>query len=221
MICRSPDRSRLKTSTLPVARSRLRPPSSTVRPIACLITDRHRLPEPTSEGVLRQVVAAAAAGIQLIQIRERGLEGRQLFELTRRVVDATRGTPARVLVNDRLDIALAARAHGVHLRGDSGPASRVRAVTPPGFLIGRSVHSVAEAAAAGEVDYLLFGNVFETGSKPGRPGAGLQQLSDVVRATTRPVLAVGGLSAERVPDVMAAGAAGFAAISMFAEQGCR
>jgi len=191
----------------------------TVRPIACLITDRRRLPEPTSDGVLRQVVGAAAAGIQLIQIRERDLEGRALFDLARRAVEAVRGTSTRVLVNDRLDIALAARAHGVHLRADSFPASRVRVVAPSGFLVGQSVHSVAEATAAGEVDYLLYGNVFATASKPGRPGAGLPQLAEIVRATTRPVLAVGGVSARRIPEVMAAGAAGFAAISMFVEQG--
>lgn len=190
-----------------------------MRPIACLITDRWRLPEPTPEGVLRQIVRAAASGVQLIQLRERDLEGRVLFDLARRAVDAVRGTSTRILVNDRLDVALAARAHGVHLRGDSFPASRVRSIAPAGFLIGQSVHSVADARAAssGDADYLLYGNVFETASKPGRPGAGLQQLSDVVRATTCPVLAVGGVSVERVPEVVATGAAGFAAISRFAE----
>lgn len=192
-----------------------------MRPIACLITDRHRLAEPTSEGVLRQIARAAAAGVQLIQIRERDLEGRALFDLARRAVDAVRGTSTRILVNDRLDVALAARVHGVHLRGDSFTATRARAVTPIGFLIGQSVHSVAEATAPAtdDADYLLFGNVFETGSKPGRPAAGLHRLSEVARATPHPVLAVGGLSAARIPQVMAAGAAGFAAISLFAELG--
>ncbi len=76
---------------------------------------------------------------------------------------AVKGTRTRILVNDRLDVALAAGAHGVHLRGDSMPASRARSLAPIGFLIGRSVHSVDEAVrrhADGGVDYLLFGAVF-------------------------------------------------------------
>src|SRR4051812_8263539 len=186
-----------------------------------MITDRQRLPDATPEAVLHQIRNAAARGVQLVQIRERDLDGCALFELSRRAVDAVRGSATRVIVNDRLDVALAARAHGVHLRGQSFTASRVRPVVPPGFLIGQSVHSTAEVMSPGTraADYLLFGNVFETGSKPGRPAAGLRRLADAVRAGSLPVLAVGGISAERVPQLLEAGAAGFAAISMFAELG--
>lgn len=189
-----------------------------MRPVRCLVTDRARLPEPRLDAVVRQVEEAGAAGIPLIQIRERDLAARVLFELVQRAVRAVRGTGARILVNDRLDVALAAGAHGVHLRGDSFPAGRVRSTVPHGFLIGQSVHSAADAGAARTLgaDYLIFGNVFDTASKPDRPGRGLSALAAVAAATPLPVLAIGGVTYDRVPDVLQAGAAGFAAISLFA-----
>lgn len=190
-----------------------------MRPIACLITNRLRLPDASCDALVSNVRAAAAAGVQLIQLRERDLDGRALFDLAEQVLGAVRGTSARVLINDRLDVALAARAHGVHLRGSSFPPSRVRTIAPPGFLIGRSVHSAEEAVAmAGEgADFLVFGHVFDTASKSGTPGVGLAALQQVTRATPLPVLALGGVTCERVPQLMAAGAAGFAAISLFAD----
>ena len=139
--------------------------------------------------------------------------------LVRRCVDAVRGSAARVLVNDRVDVALAAGAHGVHLRADSMPARRVRPLCPPGFLIGRSVHARDEAVAAvegGGLDYLLFGTVFATASKPGRTPAGPDALAGVIAAGAVPVLAVGGVSPDNLGKVAAAGAAGFAAIGLFA-----
>jgi thiamine-phosphate pyrophosphorylase len=157
--------------------------------------------------------------VHLVQIRERDLDGASLARLVSACVAAVRGTRTRILVNDRLDVALAAGAHGVHLRADSFAAPRVRAAAPAPFLIGRSVHSVAAAGAAardGELDYLIFGTLFESASKPGRAPAGLDELAAVARATHLPVLAVGGVTRERIGDVMAAGASGVAAISMFA-----
>src|SRR5436190_22102590 len=187
-------------------------------PVVCLITDRARV--GMAEGAVERVRWAARAGVHLVQVRERDLDGGPLTALVRRCVEAVRRSAARVLVNDRLDVALAAGAHGVHLRADSMPARRVRTMCPPGFLIGRSVHARAEAidaAAAGGLDYLLFGTVFPTASKPGREAAGASALADVVAAAPIPVLAVGGMTADKVGDVAAAGAAGFAAIGMFAD----
>jgi thiamine-phosphate pyrophosphorylase len=164
------------------------------------------------------VAWAARAGVHLVQVRERDLDGGPLTALVRRCVAAVRGSRARVLVNDRLDVALAAGAHGVHLRGDSVPASRVRTLCPPGFLLGRSVHArdeAVDAAAASGLDYLLFGTVFPTSSKPGRAPAGSPALADVVAAVCVPVLAVGGVSPDNLGEVAAAGAAGFAAIGLF------
>jgi thiamine-phosphate diphosphorylase len=126
-----------------------------------------------------------------------------------------------VLVNDRLDVALAAGAHGVHLRSDSMPASRARSLAPIGFLIGRSVHTRAEAVAvcgAGGLDYLLFGPVFATASKPGQAPAGVDALADVAAAVSVPVLAVGGMTADTSTRLAGTASAGFAAIGWFADE---
>jgi thiamine-phosphate pyrophosphorylase len=189
-------------------------------PLLCLITDRRRFGNAWEPAFLERVREAARAGVHLVQVRERDLDGGPMLRLTERCVDAVRGTRARVVVNDRVDVALAAGAHGVHLRGDSMDAARVRRIVPPAFLIGRSVHSVAEAVKVSEpgvIDYLVFGNVFETGSKPGREAAGLDQLGRVSAATTLPVLAVGGITQDRAFAIARAGAAGIAAIGLFAD----
>jgi thiamine-phosphate diphosphorylase len=188
-----------------------------VTPVICLVTDRQRTGGP--DGVVEQVAWAARAGVHLVQVRERDLEGRALTTLVQRCVEAARGSRTRVVVNDRLDVALAAGADGVHLRGDSMPASRVRAITPPGFLVGRSVHACDEAVsveAAGGLDYLLFGTVFRTASKPDRVAAGTDVLATVASAARVPVLAIGGVTPDNLHEVAAAGAAGFAAIGLFA-----
>jgi thiamine-phosphate diphosphorylase len=191
-----------------------------VRPVVCLITDRRRFGAAWEDALVERVRVAARAGAHLVQVREGDLDGGPMTRLTQRCVDAVRGTRARVLVNDRVDVALAAGAHGVHLRGDSMDAARVRWMVPPAFLIGRSVHTVEEAvevSKSGALDYLIFGAVFETASKPGRDAAGLDALASVSAATTLPVLAVGGMSVPRAADVARAGAAGVAAIGLFAD----
>ena len=191
-----------------------------MKPVVCLITDRRRFGPSWETALVERVRAAARAGVHLVQIRERDLDGGPLTRLVSSCVEAVHGTRTRVLVNDRLDVALAAGAHGVHLRADSFAAPRVRACAPSPFLIGRSVPSVAAAVAAteaGAVDYLIFGTVFETGSKPGRAAAGLTALASVAAATPLPVLAVGGVTVENARGAIRAGAAGIAAIGMFAE----
>ena len=145
----------------------------------CLVTDRHRLagrigcdPSEALSRLPGLVAAAAAAGIDLVQVRERDLEAGALSRLVEACLDAVAGSTTRVVVNDRLDVALAAGAHGVHLRGDSFSIERARRLTPTGFLIGRSVHSAGEAEAAADASYLIFGTVFTSRSKP--DGAGPQ-----------------------------------------------
>ena len=184
-----------------------------------MITDRRRL-AGGEDALVQRVAAAAAAGVNLVQVRERDMEARDVSRLVARCVAAVHGTRTRILVNDRLDIALATGAHGVHLRGDSMPASRARALAPIGFLIGRSVHSSPEAVAVcadGGVDYLLFGAVFTTASKPGQAPAGLEALAKVVDVTPVPVLAIGGISSDTAPRLAGTGCAGFAAIGWFAD----
>jgi thiamine-phosphate pyrophosphorylase len=186
-----------------------------------MITDRGRLGQDAEAALIRRIAVAARAGIHMIQVRERDLADGALMELVRRSVDAVRGTRARVLVNDRVDVAIAAGAHGVHLRGDSVPAARVRAITPPAFLIGRSVHSAGEISrvvAEACVDYLIYGTVFDTVSKPGLSASGVPGLSEAVKTAGRfPVLAVGGMKKETVGQLAATGCAGFAAIGEFAD----
>lgn len=191
------------------------------RPVICLVTDRHRLPAPPGaapDALLAQIGAAADAGVDLIQVRERDLGTRALEDIGRRAVARLSGTSCRLVINDRLDVALACGAAGVHLRHDSFASDRVREMAGPGFVIGRSVHSLDEAtreAESGAADYLIFGTVFETASKPGVRGTRLDDLARVTHAVRVPILAIGGITVERVRDVAAAGAAGVAAIGLF------
>jgi thiamine-phosphate pyrophosphorylase len=190
------------------------------RPLICLVTDRHRVRPAGTVSLVRLASRAAAAGVDILQVREPGLDDRQLAGLVRATVEAVAGTPARVVVNDRTDVALATGAHGVHLRADSVNAARVRGFVPAGFLVGRSVHSRTEAvAAAGSgVDYLVAGTVYATPSKPGGgPLLGVDGLREVVRAVDVPVLAIGGAGTDKVWDIAASGAAGVAAIGLFAD----
>jgi thiamine-phosphate diphosphorylase len=185
-----------------------------------MITDGRRLAGDQAEALVLRVAAAARAGVHLIQIRERHLDARPLTALVERCVAAVSGSRARVLVNDRLDVALAAGAHGVHLRGDSLSAARARSMAPPAFLLGRSVHSRDEAMRAedGEgLDYLLFGPVFSTSSKPTATVAGLSGLAEVAASTRLPTLAIGGMRVSTVRGLRGTGAAGFAAIGLFAD----
>ena len=189
-----------------------------MQPVICLVTDRRRLPGGSEAVLVEHIAAAARAGVHLVQIRERDLDARALTRVAAAAVDAVRGTATRILVNDRTDVALASGAHGVHLRGDSAPARRIRAIVPQGFLIGRSVHSREEAeraAAEGGLDYLMFGTVFETASKPGVRAAGPATLAAIASSVTLPVLAIGGVTVSGMAEVAEAGAAGFGAIGLF------
>jgi thiamine-phosphate pyrophosphorylase len=185
-----------------------------------MISDRRRYGDRGEDALIAAVAAAASAGLDLLQIREPDLDARTLTHLVARCVVAVKRTRTRVLVNDRTDVALAAGAHGVHLRGDSMPAFRVRSIVPPGFVIGRSVHGVEEAvrvSGEGGLDYLVYGTVFVTASKPGRAASGPEGLTAVVTSTALPVLAVGGVTIETARQLAHTGAAGFAAIGLFAD----
>lgn len=193
------------------------------KPLVIMITDRKRYHERDDlacEALVGAAGRAARAGADIIQVRERGLDDIRLLTLAEGVREVASPAGAATLINDRLDVALAARAAGVHLPARGFAASRVRAAAPPGFLIGRSVHSddeAIQAQAAGGCDYLIFGSVFETASKaPGHRVAGLDALARVCESVDLPVVAVGGITVDRIPDVARAGAAGIAAISLFA-----
>lgn len=188
-----------------------------MRPVVCMITAPIASPAE-EDGLVQRIGSAARAGAHLIQIRQPHVEALALTRLVERTRQAVAGTAARVLVNDRVDVALSAGADGVHLRGDSMPAARVRAIAPAGFVIGRSVHAVEEALAAerdGGLDYLLFGTVFATASKPGVAPMGIERLAAVCASASLPVLAIGGITVSSMTGLARAGAAGFAAIGLF------
>ncbi len=165
---------------------------------------------------------AAAAGVDWIELREKDLEARTLLDLATRIVE--RCPRARVVVNDRLDIALAALAAGVHLSGEGLPVAVVRSWIRQraggAFLIGKSCHSLEEAAAAQRdgADYIFFGPIFATPSKLAYgPPQGTERLAEVCRALEIPVIVIGGITPENAGQCIAVGASGVAAIRWFQE----
>jgi thiamine-phosphate pyrophosphorylase len=191
--------------------------------IVQLVTDRRRLAPAEGDAdllrscLLAQGRAAVAAGIDLLQVREPDLEAGPLRALVAELVALAKGSSTRIVVNDRLDVAIAAGAAGVHLKSTSLPVARVRALVHRGFLIGCSVHDVPGACdAASHADYLVAGSVFPTISKPGSTvWLGLEGLAEIVRAVPVPVLGIGGITCGRVADVARSGAAGVAGIGLF------
>ena len=199
-------------------------PLQTNTPASYLVTDGETTPEtiPASAEfarLLSLLAAAANARVPLVQLREKNLRPRVLYELAARAADLVRGTPTRLLVNDRADIARAAGADGVHLTARSLDSTTVRRAFGPDFLIGVSAHTPGEARAArdGGADFAVFGPVFDTPSKRAYgPPAGLGALAEVARALAPfPILAIGGVTRENAPRVILAGARGVAAIRLF------
>ena len=163
--------------------------------------------------------AVVAAAVPLVQLREKLLSARVLYELTISAAAIAKGSTTRLIVNDRFDVAGAAGADGVHLTARSLPASIVREICGEDFLIGVSTHSLDEAltARAEGADFVVFGPVFETPSKQsyGAP-QGLEKLREVTNALHGfPVLAIGGINLDNTADCLTAGASGIAGISLF------
>jgi len=162
--------------------------------------------------------------VDFIQIREKDLEDRALFQLTCKAVSLAQNSDCRIIVNGRADIALAAGAHGVHLPSAGLRPGDLRSWLPRRFLIGLSVHSTSEAhyACAQGADYVLLGPVFPTESKL-RYGAplGLDCLKKACLQRAVPVLALGGMRPELIESVVNAGAAGIAGIGLFQSVGRR
>lgn len=154
--------------------------------------------------------AALAAGLPAIQLREKDLPGRPLLALADALRAETSRAGALLFVNDRIDVAIAAGADGVHLGEASMPPGVVRRLLPAGALIGLSTHVPGEPAAS-DADFVFFGPVRATPAKAGPP-QGFTRLAEAVRAAPVPVLAIGGLTVDAVPEVRAAGATGVAVI---------
>jgi len=167
------------------------------------------------DGVAGLISASITGGADAIQIREPNISSRELWAIVSSAVALTRGTRVKIIVNERVDVALAAAADGVHLRASGPPVSAVRSIVAPGFLIGRSAHTDGEIDRAAGADYLVFGTVFSTPSKPDVEGQGLDALRRAVGRFRGPVLAIGGVTRANIPDVLSTGAGGYAAIGMF------
>lgn len=168
------------------------------------------------------IVRDAAAGMRavergatIVQLRDAEAGGRALEREARLLVAES---PVPVVVSGRVDVALAVGAAGAHLPAHDLPVAAARRLLGPDRLLGRSVHS-RESAAAAEAegaDYVVFGSVFPTPTHPGQPAAGLDALGEVAASVRIPVLAIGGVDAERAVACREAGAAGYAAIGWFA-----
>jgi len=199
------------------------------RPILCYVTDSAAL-DGRVDVLLERIGAAARAGVDWIQVREKTMQTRQLHDLVRAAAERVRSESqeaTRIIVNHRLDVALSARVGGVHLGGTSLPVAGVvqwlhresnRLRLSRDFLVGRSCHSLAEArqAESDGASYVVFGPIFQTPSKKafGAP-LGVGQLAETCQVLGIPVLAIGGVNVENASDCFHAGAAGIAAIRLF------
>lgn len=164
-----------------------------------------------------EMAGKIASYVDYFHLREKTRSARELFEGVQLLEH--QGVPlSKVVVNDRADAALASGAGGVHLAYHSLPLRQVKQALPQ-LRVGLSVHSVEEAMIAAEAgaDYVMFGHIFPTASKPDRPPKGLGALADVVRATATPVIAIGGIRPEHAAAIEATGARGMAIMSGIAE----
>jgi thiamine-phosphate pyrophosphorylase len=189
------------------------------------MTDLHRklslivITDPScgdGRSIVNVVRAALRGGAPSIQLRGKEQAAREQVELARALLAETRAAGALLWVNDRLDVALAAGADGVHLGQDDLPVEAARRIVPPGFLVGISAETpeLARAAERGGADYVGTGPVFETGSKADAGAAiGFARIADVAAAVRIPVVGIGGIDAANAGDVVRAGAAGVAVIS--------
>ena len=178
-----------------------------------LITDRRQVSGGDLPGA---VLAALEGGVRAVQLREKDLCPRELYPLALELRRLTRRFGARLLINDRVDIALAVEADGVHLGGGSLPTQTARNLLGPRRLIGVSTHRPEEIACAGKdgADFVTFGPVFHTPSKAAYgPPQGIEALEAACASAALPVFALGGIKKENLPAIRAAGAAGPALIS--------
>ena len=175
------------------------------------VTDRK---QTNGRPLVDVVHAALDGGVRAVQLREKDLEGGELYHLALTLRDLTSRYQAQLLINDRIDVALAVEADGIHLGQTSFPVPTARQLLGPGKLIGVSTHSQEEIDAAREADFLLFGPVYFTPSKAvyGEP-QGIDRLRKAVAHSPVPVIAIGGIKNAQITEVLAAGAHGIGVIT--------
>lgn len=184
-------------------------------PLLCFVTDRKRCLGRD----LKEVVGRAVEhGVGMVQLREKNLSTHDLYELGVRVKD-TVADHASLVVNERIDVALALNADGLQLPEGGIPVAEVRRIVGPNMLIGRSVHSVSGAveAESSGADFLIAGTIFPSASHPHGPAQGTEFLRSLCREVSVPVLAIGGVTVQNVHEVMEAGGSGVAVISAISE----
>jgi thiamine-phosphate pyrophosphorylase len=156
-----------------------------------------------------------SAGVRLIQFRDKRASSRQLYEICVELKELLRGSACRLIVNDRADVARAMEADGVHLGQDDLPVEMARRVLGPDRWIGSSTHSLSQVVEAGRstANYIAFGPIFPTASKENPdPVVGLEGLREARRATSKPLVAIGGITLQNAREVLAAGADSLAVI---------
>jgi len=176
--------------------------------------------DTSEDRLLVQVERALGAGVDYVQLRRRDIAAGELQSLAKRLVGLSARSREALLVNGRLDVALSSHAKGVHLPARGLPTEAVLRVAPPGFIVSRSTHRGEEVESAREqgANFVVFGPVFPTRSKPGHPGVGLAALAAAVSSAPIPVYALGGITPERISAIEDTGAQGIAGISVFEDE---
>ena len=176
-----------------------------------LVTETRRSPDE----LIRAVAFALDGGVDWVQLRDKSASAASLFAEATELLRVAHQHGAQLAINDRLDVALAVGAEGVHLAGQSLPVDAAVRLAAGRLVVGRSVHGMAEAisAAAAGAEYVTFGHVFPTTTHPGLPPRGLTELAQIVETVDVPVLAIGGITVDNLNDVLATGCAGVAVIS--------
>jgi len=183
------------------------------QPCLCLVTDR-AITQGDLAKLVEKSVQAVQGGVDLVQLREKGLPAGELLGLATSLLDAI-GGQAKLIVNDRADVTLAAGAHGIQLGEDGLPVSAARKTLGAGALIGRSVHSESTASQAEKdgADFLIVGTIYVSRSHPGQAPTGTDLMRRISRNCRLPLIGIGGITSENAPQVIEAGGSGVAVIT--------
>lgn len=183
-------------------------------PVLCFVVGPANAPDGNLEKLVSEAVAG---GVTMVQLRDRQLPAGEMLSLARRLKNITRGK-ALLIINDRVDVALAVEADGVQLPEDGLPTRVARSLIGRYTVLGRSIHSVEAAHQAGRdgAEFVIAGTIYATASKPDAKPAGPALIQQITKDSSLPVLAIGGVTADKVEELVKAGAAGVAVVSAIA-----
>jgi thiamine-phosphate pyrophosphorylase len=171
----------------------------------------------TAENVVAMTAQLCGGGVDVLQLRAKKLEAREIERLARQMLPVTRDHGVPLVINDHLEIAAAVGSEGVHVGQDDDAVARARAVVGAECFVGKSTHSLAQAVAAQAegADYIGFGPLYATGTKPDYVPIGLQDIAEVHRLVALPIFCIGGVNAGRLDEVITAGARRVVVVSAF------